>query len=59
MSYRSVFICLLIITLFILLLCNRTMRGMFDTIEIFDDQPNSLGVYNLSDIEPVILKSAK
>jgi hypothetical protein len=35
------------------------MRGMFDTIEIFDDQPNSLGVYNLSDIEPVILKSAK
>ena len=33
-------------------------RGSFDSVSLFDKQPQSLGVYNLVDIEPVILKSA-
>jgi hypothetical protein len=34
------------------------IHGHFDSVSLFDNQPLSLGVYNLTDIEPVILKSA-
>lgn len=37
---------------------NKSGRGRFDSIEIFDTQPTSIGVYNLRDIEPVILQTA-
>jgi hypothetical protein len=33
--------------------CNR---GMFDSVTLFDPEPESLGVYNLQEIEPVILR---
>lgn len=34
-------------------------RGYFDSVTIFDTEPESNRVYNLQDIEPVILKVAE
>jgi hypothetical protein len=34
-------------------------RGYFDSVTLFDTEPESNGVYNLQDIEPVILKVAE
>jgi hypothetical protein len=37
----------------------RASRGYFDSITLFDVEPETNGVYNLQDIEPVILKVAE
>jgi hypothetical protein len=54
-AFGFIFVCMIVV---VILISVFVKRGPFDSVSIFDNQPQSLGVYNLQDIEPVILKSA-